>query len=192
MRKVVFSAVLVLLCSVVLASGLLMPVVKAPMIVTTLGQSPGALMFRLVCVRSKIACVQEDLLTATQLKELAQAPDGPKTLVITTGTSLKGMGAAGIDINLEVQRVEDLIKQARELGMTVIGAHIEGMARRVDATDEKSITTVIPKSDLILVIASSDEDGYFTKFSETSGIPLLKVNESLDIGPALLELINAN
>ncbi|WP_169698459.1 hypothetical protein [Mesotoga infera] len=50
MRKVVFSAVLVLLCSVILASGLLMPVVKPPMIVTTLGQSPGALMFRLVCL----------------------------------------------------------------------------------------------------------------------------------------------
>jgi len=191
MRKVLLFFGLVLLCSAIMFADLLMPVVKAPMIVTTLGQSPGALMFRLVCVRSKIACVQEDLLTASQLREKFQAPNGPKTLVITTGTSLKGMGAAGIDINAEVKRVEDLMKEAKALGMTIIGAHIEGMARRVDATDERSIVTVMPKSDLILVIAASDEDGYFAKFSEESGIPLLKVNESLDIGPALLELINA-
>lgn len=183
---------MVLFGNSLMANELEMPTVKPPIIVTTLGQSPGALMFRLVCVRNKIACEQADLLTAEQLKEKAQGPNGPKTLVITTGTSLKGMGAAGIDINVEVKRVEALMKQAKELGMTIIGAHIEGMARRVDATDEKSISTVIPNSDLILVIVSSDEDGYFEKLSQDKGIPLLKVNESLDIGSALKELIETN
>jgi len=192
MRKVTLGflllLILVLPCSILFSGEVEMPVVQPPMVVTTMGQSPGALMFRLVCTRSQIACVQEDLLTAEQLAEMAAGENAPKTLVITTGTSLKGMGAAGIDMNFEVKRVEALISKAKELGMTIIGAHIEGMARRVDSTDEKSISTVIPKSDLILVIADSDSDGFFTNYSEESGIPLLKVNESLEIGPALKEL----
>jgi hypothetical protein len=145
-------------------------------------------MFRLVCVRNQIACVQEDLLTVEKLVQLVEGENPPKTLVITTGTSLKGMGAAGIDMNFEVKRVEGLIAKAKELGMTIIGAHIEGMARRVDATDEKSISTVMPKSDLILVIEDSDSDGFFTNFSNETGIPLVKVKESLEIGPALKKL----
>ncbi|MBN2252422.1 MAG: hypothetical protein JW701_01900 [Kosmotogaceae bacterium] len=192
MRKITLAflllLILVLPCSTLFSAATEMPVVQPPMVVTTMGQSPGALMFRLVCTRSQIACVQEDLLTAEQLAEMAAGENAPKTLVITTGTSLKGMGAAGIDMNFEVKRVEALISKAKELGMTIIGAHIEGMARRVDSTDEKSISTVIPESDLILVIADSDSDGFFTSYSEENGIPLLKVNESLEIGPALKEL----
>ncbi|HNQ71301.1 MULTISPECIES: DUF6305 family protein [Mesotoga] len=192
MRKIALGFLLLLIlavpCTMLFSEEIEMPVVQPPMVVTTLGQSPGALMFRLVCVRNQIACVQEDLLTAEQLAEMAAGENAPKTLVITTGTSLKGMGAAGIDMNFEVKRVEALISKAKELGMTIIGAHIEGMARRVDSTDEKSINTVMPKSDLILVIEDSDSDGFFTNFSNETGIPLVKVKESLEIGPALKKL----
>ncbi|HQN61800.1 DUF6305 family protein [Mesotoga prima] len=192
MRKIALGFLLLLIlavpCTMLFSEEIEMPVVQPPMVVTTLGQSPGALMFRLVCVRNQIACVQEDLLTAEQLAEMVAGENAPKTLVITTGTSLKGMGAAGIDMNFEVKRVEALISKAKELGMTIIGAHIEGMARRVDSTDEKSINTVMPKSDLILVIEDSDSDGFFTNFSNETGIPLVKVKESLEIGPALKKL----
>ena len=195
MRKITLGFLLLLILvlpwSTLFSGETEMPIVQPPMVVTTMGQSPGALMFRLVCTRSQIACVQEDLLTAEQLAEMAAGENAPKTLVITTGTSLKGMGAAGIDMNFEVKRVEALISKAKELGMTIIGAHIEGMARRVDSTDERSINTVIPKSDLILVIADSDSDGFFTNYSEKNGIPLIKVKESLDIGPALKELFES-
>ncbi|HCO69391.1 MAG TPA: hypothetical protein DIT26_02215 [Mesotoga infera] len=195
MRKITLGFLLLLILvlpwSTLFSGETEMPIVQPPMVVTTMGQSPGALMFRLVCTRSQIACVQEDLLTAEQLAEMAAGENAPKTLVITTGTSLKGMGAAGIDMDFEVKRVEALISKAKELGMTIIGAHIEGMARRVDSTDERSINTVIPKSDLILVIADSDSDGFFTNYSEENGIPLIKVKESLDIGPALKELFES-
>jgi hypothetical protein len=38
-----------------------MPIVQPPMVVTTMGQSPGALMFRLVCTRSQIADLRSRL-----------------------------------------------------------------------------------------------------------------------------------
>ncbi|MDK2944834.1 MAG: hypothetical protein PWQ24_1549 [Mesotoga sp.] len=165
MRKIALGFLLLLIlavpCTMLFSEEIEMPVVQPPMVVTTLGQSPGALMFRLVCVRNQIACVQEDLLTVEKLVQLVEGENPPKTLVITTGTSLKGMGAAGIDMNFEVKRVEGLIAKAKELGMT---------------------------SDLILVIEDSDSDGFFTNFSNETGIPLVKVKESLEIGPALKKL----
>ena len=80
---------------------------EAPAIVTTCGQSPGALMVKLLFKRAKIECEQNDALTADDLK------DGKyKTLIITTGTSLKGMGAAGTDIDAEVKRIQAVIAEA--------------------------------------------------------------------------------
>jgi flagella basal body P-ring formation protein FlgA len=165
------------------------PIVGVPIVVTTYGQSPGALMFRLVCTRAQIPCDQDDLLTAEVLKQKFEAGEGYRTLVITTGTSLKGMGAAGIDMAFESQRIAALIAEARRQEMTVIGAHIEGMARRVDATDARSIDEVMPKSNIMLVIEDSNSDGFFTALSEKTGIPLIVVKQSLEIGPTLKQYI---
>ena len=168
---------------------LALPKIELPMVVTTCGQSPGALKFRLVCQRAGVQCDQEDLLTAEMLRNKAASGEGYKTLVITTGTSLKGMGAAGVDINFEVNRIKEVMEEARKQGMLIIGAHIEGMARRVDETDAKSIETVIPNCDLILVIKESNSDGFFTMISESKQIPILEVEGVFDIGPAIKALI---
>ncbi len=149
---------------------------KAPVVVTTCGQSPGALMIRLIFKKVNIECEQNDALKADDLK------DGKyKTVVITTGTSLKGMGAAGTDIDVEVKRIQAVIEEAKKQGMTVIGAHVEGMSRRVDYTDEMSIETVIPVSDIIVVKEESDSDGFFTKVAQEKNIPIYKAKETLDL-----------
>lgn len=161
---------------------------KTPIIVTTCGQSPGALMFKLVCDRAKLPCEQNDLLTAKDLKDKAAKGQGYKTLVVTMGTSMKGMGAAGTDIQADVARVKALIQEARKQGMTVIGAHIEGMARRVDNMDQLSIDTVAPVSDILVVTANSDEDGYFTKLANQKKIQLVKVKETIELVNVLKKL----
>ena len=149
---------------------------EAPAIVTTCGQSPGALMVKLLFKRAKIECEQNDALTADDLK------DGKyKTLIITTGTSLKGMGAAGTDIDAEVKRIQAVIAEAKNQGMTLIGAHVEGMSRRVDHTDEISINTVIPVSDIIVVKEESDSDGFFSKVAKENNVPLYSAKETLDL-----------
>lgn len=149
---------------------------EAPAAVTTCGQSPGALMVKLILKKAGIENEQKDDLTAEDLK------DGKyKTVIITTGTSLKGMGAAGTDIDAETKRVEDVIAEAKKQGMTLIGAHIEGMARRVDMTDEMSIDAVMPVSDIIVVKEESDSDGFFTKLAEEKNVPIYSVKEPLDL-----------
>lgn len=188
-RRLFIPICLIILCTMAFSEQLALPNIKLPMVVTTCGQSPGALKFRLICQRSTIQCDQQDLLTAEVLRKKAASGEGYKTLVITTGTSLKGMGAAGVDINSEIKRIKEIMEEARKQGILIIGAHIEGMARRVDETDAKSIETVIPNCDLILVIQESNSDGFFTKISQEKQIPILEVKDVFDIGPAIKALI---
>jgi len=166
------------------------PKVELPLVVTTCGQSPGALMIWVLSKQIKLPCDREDLLTAEHLKAKAEEGNPYKTLIITTGTSMKGMGAAGVDIDYEVARIEAIIEEAKKEGILIIGAHIEGMARRVDATDAASIATVIPESKLLLIREDSNEDGYFTKAAEEQGIPIITFKETLDLTDIFKQLFN--
>lgn len=157
------------------------PKVELPLIVTTCGQSPGALMVWVLCKQIKLPCDRADLLKAEDLKAKAEEGNPYKTLIITMGTSMKGMGAAGVDIDFEVARIKAIIEEAKKEGILIIGAHIEGMARRVDATDAASIATVIPQSSLLLIREDSNEDGYFTKAAEELAIPIIIFKETLDL-----------
>ncbi len=160
-----------------------LPELRAPIIVTTCGQSPGALMVKLMCDQVGIPCEEIDLLTADEL--LAECPgdlqDFAGVLFVTTGTSLKGMGAAGIDVDSEVARCVALIEAARELGMVIIVGQIEGPSRRVDEYDEASITAMTPLADLLITRSDVNEDGYFTDLAEELEIPQIFINETLDL-----------
>ena len=166
------------------------PKVELPLVVTTCGQSPGALMVWVLCKQIKLPCDRADLLKAEDLKSKAEEGNPYKTLIITTGTSMKGMGAAGVDIDYEVARIKAVIEEAKKEGILIIGAHIEGMARRVDATDAASIALVIPESNLLLVREDSNEDGYFTKAAEELDIPIITFKETLDLTDVFKKLFS--
>jgi hypothetical protein len=119
-----------------------------------------------------------------------------KSVIIVTGASLKGMGAAGVEMKDELARTAALIGEARKLGVVVIGAHVEGMARRAqgaspgDNSDEQSIDAVCPNAQILLVRKDGDEDGRFTTISKTKKIPLLLFEKSLDISDVLKNLFS--
>ncbi len=165
-----------------------LPKLELPLVVTTCGQSPGALMVWVLCNQIKLPCERADLLKAEDLKARAEEGNPYRTLIITTGTSMKGMGAAGVDIDFEVARIKSIIEEAKAEGITIVGAHIEGLARRVDATDTTSIETVIPESHLLLIREDSNEDGYFTRAAEELGIPIITLKETLDLADIFKEL----
>ena len=161
-----------------------LPPLQAPILVTTCGQSPGALMFTLICNDLGLDCTEMDLLTVAELQsdcDPAQPTQWAKVLVITTGTSLKGMGAAGVDVDSEVARCLGLIEEAKAQGMVVIVAQIEGIARRVDEYDEKSIESMSPLADLLITRSDINGDGYFTTLAAEKGIPQIFINETLDL-----------
>lgn len=101
---------------------------------------------------------------------------------------MKGMGAAGTNVDTEVKRVKELIAEAKKQGLLVVAAHVEGMSRRVDKSDQTSIDAVLPDAGLILVVNDSDKDGYFTKYAAANGKPILKVSDALGIGAGMKKL----
>ena len=164
------------------------PSFKAPVFVTTCGQSPGALMVKVLCRQAKVDCIQGDLMTADELA--AKAKSGG-TLFVTTGTSGKGMGAAGIDVGGEVKRCQQLMKRARELGMRVIVGQIEGTSRRSDESDEQSIRAMSPLADLLITRTEVNGDGYFTRVAQEKNIPQIFIEQTLDLGRILPALVAA-
>ena len=156
---------------------------EGPIIATTCGQSPGALMVTQICKQVGLECEQQDLLKGEYLKE-----NDFKTVIITMGTSGKGMGAAGTDMKAEVERINGIIEVANEKGMTIIGAHIEGEARRVDDNDARSIEVVAPYSDIIIVREDSNKDGYFTDLGEEKDIPVYVIEKTLELTEPLKEI----
>ena len=173
-KKMLIWLVVTLAAAVPCAMAQTMPTLKAPAVVTTCGQSPGALMVSMIAKRARVQCVQNDRLTADTLVQGKY-----NTLIITMGTSLKGMGAAGTDIQAEKTRILALAEKARKLGMTVVGAHIEGMARRVDQSDAISTETVTALSDVLIAKEDSNQDGFFTRAAEQRNVPLITVKEPL-------------
>jgi Domain of unknown function (DUF6305) len=192
MTKRVFAAVVMMIVALGLSAMAQefeipenLPVLVAPVFVTTCGQSPGALMVGLLFDEAGISYTQADLLTADEmLSECAEIANDEAggVLFITTGTSLKGMGAAGVDVDSEVARCIALIDAARERGMIIIVGQVEGAGRRVDDYDEQTITSMSPLADMLITRSDANEDGYFTTLAEELGLPQIFITDTLDLG----------
>ncbi len=169
-----------------------LPLLKLPIVVTTCGQGPGALMFDVICDTAGIPCEERELLTVEEFVSECTGDTAWNVLVIITGTSLKGMGAAGVDVDSEVKRCLALIEAARELGVTIIVAQIEGPSRRTDEYDEKSIRAMTPEADLLITRSDVNDDGYFTRIAEEKGIPQIFIEKTLDLQKLLPILFGMN
>ena len=181
MKKLIFVlAALLLFGSLAFAAETDQIKLEGPFLVTTCGQSPGAVMIKMSAMQVGVKAESNNQLSASDL----EGTDA-KTLIVTSGTSMKGMGAAGTNVDKEIERCTELIAAAKKAGIQVVGAHVEGMARRTDSSDQASIEAVMKDADIILVIDDSDSDGYFTKYAAEHKKPLLKVKDALTIGPAL-------
>lgn len=153
---------------------------EGPYIITTCGQSPGAVQIGMAAKMAGTTADDDSSLSADSLDT-----EKYKTLIVTTGTSMKGMGAAGTDVDKEIKRCVELIQKAQDAGMNVIGAHVEGMARRMDSADQASIDAVMELVDTILIVEASNEDGFFTKYAEENAKELIVVKDAIAIGNVL-------
>ncbi|MBD3414946.1 MAG: hypothetical protein GF421_11010 [Candidatus Aminicenantes bacterium] len=163
-----------------------------PVLISSCGQSPGATMIKVIFMKldfenpdpaytTKMQAAAEDLVSA-------QEEGAPyKSLIIVMGASLKGMGAAGISIEDELSRIDSLIQEAQNQGITIIGAHIEGTKRRAqgaapgDNTDELSIDAVAPLSDILVINKQGNEDRRFSIIAEENNIPMIMVEKNLEL-----------
>jgi len=161
-----------------------------PVLLTSCGQSPGPTFVKLFLGRLGLDHELMEQATAQDLVARQQAGNPFKSVIILTGASLKGMGAAGVSMREELIRTEALIAEAKRQGMTVIGAHVEGMDRRAqgaspgDNSDEMSIDAVMPFAHVMVVRQDGDEDRRFSVISESTGIPLVLFEKNMEMGDA--------
>lgn len=168
------------------------PKPELPVLITSCGQSPGADMLKVIFMRLKLERPPQPyevrmMATAEDLKVKKEAGIPYRSLIIVMGASLKGMGAAGISIDDELKRTRRLMAEARNQGITLIGAHIEGMKRRAqgaavgDNTDELSIDAVAPNMDLLIINKDGNADNRFTVIADEKNIPMIEVEKNLEL-----------
>ena len=157
-------------------------VLQTPMLVTDAGQGNNATLVAVMLRRAQgIGYESKPLATVADL-------DGMKTLVIGVGASTKGLGAAGLDGNQEMERIKALVEAAQEKEITIVGIHIGGMPRRGELSDGFN-EYVYRQSKVFLLYSGGNEDGFFTRLHEEVGNRLVTVERKPDIGVELIKMI---
>jgi hypothetical protein len=167
---------------------------EQPVLLTSCGQSPGPLKIKVFFGRLNMDYVFNMQASVTDIAAKKKEGKPYKSLIIVTGASLKGMGAAKVSMEEELDRIKKLIAEAKKQGIKVVGAHVEGMERRSqgaapgDNSDEQSIDAVCPQADILLVRKDGDEDKRFTAISTGKKIPLFMFEKNMELSDVLKNL----
>ncbi len=145
---------------------------EQPLLITSAGQSAEV---RLASVLAKRAGLSFTLAPAAGPEDLNQAA----TLVLSLGASLKGLGAAGLDVRQEKERVSALVAASGAKKIPIICLHLGGEARRGQLSDD-FISTFLPYARLAIVVKSGNQDGIFTRLCQQHDIPLIEVQRVVD------------
>ncbi|MEG1850154.1 MAG: DUF6305 family protein [Oscillospiraceae bacterium] len=157
------------------AGGLSEPIAELPALIVSAGQSADFEMIKVMFDQNQMAY------TAAALASKEDFGDN-KTLVVAIGGSSKGLGAAGIDADVELERVKKLLAAAKENKMTIIAAHIGGDGRRGKLGD-RYIEPCVLAADYVIVVESGNADGLFTKLTSENHIPMDVISNMTDAVP---------
>lgn len=146
---------------------------KEPALLTSAGQSADLNMAKVLLERNKVALKMVPLAGPEDLKDVG-------SLVIVIGGSTKGLGAAGINAEKEIARVEALMSAAAAWKVPIIGMHIGGKARRGELSD-KFIDLVAPGAAFLMVVKEGDSDGYFSRMIASRNINARMVERLSDL-----------
>lgn len=154
-------------------SGLTEAIAEYPALVTSGGQSADYQMIATVMEKQGMEFTPNNLATSADLGDA-------KTLIVVVGGSSKGLGAAGIDADGELERLDELMTAAKDAGLSIIAMHTGGEARRGDLSD-KFITPVFNMADYAIVVSSGDSDGMMNDLCAGNGIPMDKIDSISDV-----------
>ncbi len=158
-------------------AGLTEAFAEAPILVTSGGQSADYQMVGTLMGKVGLDYKISNLATSADLGDA-------KTLIVVVGGSSKGLGAAGIDADGELARLEELINGAKAAGLSIIAMHTGGEARRGELSD-KFIAPIFEKADYAIVVSSGDEDGLMSGICSGAGIPMDAIDSISNVATVL-------
>lgn len=192
------------------------PKAQLPVLTTSAGQSPDVTTVNIVLEEAGIKYDYCDAPTAELVDAgvgLAGKESGPgfhvevhtdlekfptgtpyKTIIFAIGASLKGMGASGLTVEAEVNRLKKIINHCKNKGIFIIGVHVGGTSKRgaPGSDNERMIDAVAPFSDYLLVTKDGNQDGRFTKIAQDKGVPLTEIEYALDLVDILKQVFHPN
>ena len=142
---------------------------EQPILITSAGQSADVKLVKLLAKK-------QELNAETKLMADVSDLEGIKTLIIVPGFSSKGLGAAGISQEDEMNRVKTLVNAANGKNIPIVMMHIGGKARRGGQSDG-FCQLIAENSKAMIVVAQGNEDDFFTKISKEKGIPMESVEK---------------
>ncbi|MBT3227569.1 MAG: hypothetical protein HOD43_00780 [Candidatus Marinimicrobia bacterium] len=174
--------IIITLSTMLLISSLVAGEFKAeqPILITTAGQSADVLMVKVLAKKAGLDFTVDKLATSTSLGKA-------KSLIIVTGGSTKGLGAAKIDKDDEISRVQTLITAAKKQNIPIVTMHIGGKARRGSLSDEFN-SVASQAGSCLVVVEGGNEDGYFTKVAETNKVPLIMIKKIIEVKSVLTNI----
>lgn len=160
------------------------PSFEGPYVLTSAGQSADFQMVKAMLKMNKVENFTEDPLLKPET-----LPEELGCIIIVIGGSSKGLGAAGIDADQELERLSQVMKAAEEKEIPILAMHIGGMARRGELSD-KFIEPVVAASKALIVVEEGNQDGLFTQLAEKYELPLTMLVKKSDGAGVLKEWMN--
>jgi len=145
---------------------------EQPLLITSAGQNAEVQIAAVLAKRAGLDYFLSKRATPEDLETV-------KTLVFVLGASLKGLGAAGLDMDKERARVLDLAAAAQKKRIPMLCLHLGGEARRGGQTDDL-ISEILPLAKMLIVVRSGNGDGFFTRLCRQQNIPLVEVEKPAD------------
>lgn len=156
------------------------PLFDQPVLITSAGQSAEVQMVSVLAKRAKLDFTLSKMAGAQDLGQI-------RTVCLVIGVSLKGLGAAGLDMDQERQRITSLLKAAEEKNIPILCFHLGGEQRRGQQSDAM-IEEFLPAARMAIVVKSGNLDGLFNRICEAHGIPLVEVEKTVDALQPLKEV----
>lgn len=155
-----------------------------PFVLTSAGQSADLAMVKAMLKMNKVENYTENALVTPETM-----PEEVGTLIIVIGGSSKGLGAAGIDADQELARLEKVIAYAAEKEIPILAMHIGGAARRGELTD-KFIEPVIAAAKASIVVEDANTaDKLFDTLGEKYDVSMTYIQKKGDGAAALKEIL---
>jgi hypothetical protein len=186
----IVATVFVLTASVAMhaaVSGAKPPKGSLPLLITNAGQGSGAKMSRVLLQKTGVVTDFEYNAepTVADLQKKSY-----KTMFVVIGSTAKGLGASGITIDQEIERLNAMIAEARKQKIQVVAILLEGKARRgkPGGADERCIDAIAPFAQYLVVKKDGNEDGRFDAIAKKTGAPLTLIDDAIDFSEVVKQM----
>ena len=182
--KFLTNAILIFFFTVIAfsASNAQTPKYQQPILISSAGQSADVILAGMLFKKLNLNYKTVNLAKESDL-------EGIKTLVVVPGFSSKGLGAAGISREDEMDRVVALINSAKEKKIKIVMLHIGGNARRGNQSDDFN-KLVAESSSYMIVVNQGDEDKFFSNIAADKKVTIKLVEKIVDATEPIKELFN--